>query len=70
MNKNKLNKYYQQRCRFFDNMENYIYNVAFEDVSVFDYKAIDKINKLVSKIEQLYENEHKENYSKNKVKGK
>ena len=59
----ELNEYYQQRCRFFDKMENYVHNVAFKNVSILDNESIDKINKLISKIEELYENEHKENYS-------
>jgi len=59
----ELNEYYQQRCRFFEMLENYIYNVAFKNVSIFDNESVDKINRLISGIEDIYEREHKINYS-------
>jgi len=59
----ELNESYQQRYRFFDKLENYIYNDAFKSVSMFDNESIDKLNKLISDIENLYESEHKGNYS-------
>ena len=57
-----LNEAYQQRCRFFNKLEDYVFNKVSLKTSLFDKETMNKVCDFVSKIEKLYEEEHKGNY--------
>ena len=57
------NEAYQKRCRFFDKFEDYVFNQVSMETSLFDKETMNKLSDFVSKIEQLYEDEHKKDYN-------
>ena len=58
----ELNEAYQQRCRFFEKFEDYVFNKVSLETSLFDKETMNRLCDFVSKVEQLYEAEHGVNY--------